>query len=481
VRKSGGIGEGPIATSLLGERTSGPAGRVSELPDDRVTDTEYGGAVRQAKVGLVMVIAVFILLASVIAFATPAWESNDEPDHVKNIETLVAGHWYGMHVGKTITVGHGSHRSTLALTSSGAEAHQAPLYYLLLAGWQRVAGVSARPPNPGRAVFGYPSRGTFPHHSAADLRFLLWLRLPNVVFGALTIWFTFLAARIITKDPWTPVVAASIIGFFPKFVFISAFVTNDNLVNLLGAVLAFVALRCFVSPTRWRMAMVGAVVGLLIATKVSALPFAVVLVALAFLKREWLQRVQLIAVGCIATLATCGWYLVQNTIRYGDPLAITRSERYLAMTGGLGTFGTPYTVSDPVKYAVIDVPAKFLDIFWYGSGWGEIRHWPWPVGLFLWLVLAISLLGLIGRRISPGLLVVLGVVTVTGLLSVWIVAFQTATYDPRLALGAVPALACLASLGWERWKVGVRFLFPVLLLGGTIFAIQTNVLAINWS
>jgi len=38
-----------------------------------------------------------------------------------------------------------------------------------------------------------------------------------------------LAARIIAKDPWTPVVAAAIIGFLPRFVFLSAFVTNDNL------------------------------------------------------------------------------------------------------------------------------------------------------------------------------------------------------------------------------------------------------------
>ena len=133
------------------------------------------------------------------------------------------------------------------------------------------------------------------------------------------------------------------------------------------------------------------------------------------------------------------------------------------------------------KYILIDVPAKFLHVFWYGSGWGEIYGWPWPVGLLFWIVLALALVGLIGRHVSPRLLVGLGVLTVTGFLSVWIVAFQTATYDPRLALGGVPALACLAALGLERWKLGVRFLFPLLGLGGTLFAIQTNVLAVHWS
>ncbi len=105
------------------------------------------------------------------------------------------------------------------------------------------------------------------------------------------------------------------------------------------------------------------------------------------------------------------------------------------------------------------------------------------MGLLFWLALAVALIGLIGRHVSQRALLVFwgGVVAVAGFLSVWIVAFQTASYDPRLALGGVPALACLAALGLERWKLAVRFLFPLFLLGGTIFAIQTNVLALHWS
>lgn len=107
--------------------------------------------------------------------------------------------------------------------------------------------------------------------------------------------------------------AASIIGFLPRFFFLSAFVTNDNLVNLLGAILTFVALRYLVSPTRWRMALVGAVIGLLITTKLSALPFAVIFVVLALRRREWLKSAQLLAIGFVTTLMVCGWYLIQNT------------------------------------------------------------------------------------------------------------------------------------------------------------------------
>jgi hypothetical protein len=40
---------------------------------------------------------------------------------------------------------------------------------------------------------------------------------------------TFLAARALTLDPWTPVVAAAVVAFWPRLVFSSAFVNNDNL------------------------------------------------------------------------------------------------------------------------------------------------------------------------------------------------------------------------------------------------------------
>ena len=57
------------------------------------------------------------------------------------------------------------------------------------------------------------------------------------------------------------------------------------------------------------------------------------------------------------------------------------------------------------------------------------RSMPLSVTLAFWITLAFALVGLIGRHISPRVLVVLGVLAVTGFLSVWIVAFQTSTYD----------------------------------------------------
>ena len=47
---------------------------------------------------------------------------------------------------------------------------------------------------------------------------------------------------------WTPVVAASLMAFVPRSVFLSAYVTNDSLVNLLAAVLTYLALAVHNHP-----------------------------------------------------------------------------------------------------------------------------------------------------------------------------------------------------------------------------------------
>jgi 4-amino-4-deoxy-L-arabinose transferase-like glycosyltransferase len=457
----------PSATGRLSTPDSAPDGSATRLP----------------QLVLFGVIAVFVALATVISVKTPAWESNDEPGHVQNIETLASGHWYGMHVGHVKLARLGPYVEHVdAMTSAGTEAHQAPLYYLLLAGWQRLAGVSVRRPDPGPADIAYPASGFYVHHSTAGHRFLLWLRLPNVLFGAMTILATFFAARLVTKDPWTPVIAGAVVGFLPRFVFLSAFVTNDNLANTLGALLTLLGLRYLARSTLWRMAAVGAVGGLLVITKESALPLAAVIVVLALGEVTNRQRAQRFAAGVVALVAVCGWWFVQNTVRYGSPLAGGAAEHYLSQIGGIGTsFGVPYTVKDPVTYIFATVPQSFLRVFWYGSGVQEIFHWPWPIGLVFWLALAAALAGLIATRPPPRVLMVLGVLAVTGLASVWIVAFQTGTYDPRLALVGMPALACLASLGLERWRLVVRLVLPLMCLGGTLFAVQMNVLAVHWS
>jgi hypothetical protein len=433
-------------------------------------------------VALAAVMALFVVLGIAIAANTPAYESSDEPGHVQNIEALVSGHWYGM---------SSTCQPSLAnpqLSCSGDEAQQGPLYYLVMAGWQKLADVPTHAPlraqvNPG--LFA-GSKEWFNHHSAADHRFLLWLRLPNVFLGVLTVLFAYFSIRLTTKDPWTPVVAASLVAFLPRFVFLSSFVTNDNLVDLLGAVLVLLSLRYAKAPSSWRIAWVGVVFGLLITTKLSTLTVGLAILALACLVPGWVRRLQFAVIGLGTALLVSSWYLIQNTVRYGDPLAHAATIRYLAKMdalGGkirLGDFNVVYTVADPLRHVFMSVPARIAQTFWYQSGWNTF-HWSWQVNVAVTIAFACALIGLFGRHVEPHTLFSLGTLSIAALLSVWAVSFQTGTYQARYAYFGLVAICGLAALGLERWRLPVRFLLPLAGLVGTVVALQQNVLAYHWT
>jgi 4-amino-4-deoxy-L-arabinose transferase-like glycosyltransferase len=422
---------------------------------------------------LSLVVIVFFGLASVIAIKTPAWESADEPDHVDNIESLVGGHWYGIDT-------QCKYLSTNPLCQND-EAQQAPLYYLVMAGWQRSVGLPPRPPPKLYTTYLTPLGEQFQGHSASDDSFLLWLRFPNIALGTITILVVFLAIRRVSSDPWTPVVAAASIAFLPRFVFLSAFVTNDNLVNLLGAVLGYLALRFIRAPSVWKMVLLGATFGLLVVTKLSTLPMGLVIMVLVLLVPTWKRRVPLFAVAGGAAVLTCGWYLIQNTVRYGDPLAWTATPRYLATNGGLGTpFGLPYTVKDPLNLVLWQVPQSILRTFWYESGWAN-HYWKMPVDIAITAVVLLVFIGIRGQRIRRHVLVTLATISGAALLSVWAVALQTSTYKGRYALVGCVGIAGLIAFALQRWRLPVRFILPAAGVVGTCAAIQSNVLSVHWT
>lgn len=162
-------------------------------------------------------------------------------------------------------------------------------------------------------------------------------------------------------------------AFIPRLVFLPAFVTNDNLVDALGAGLTLIALRCLTLPTASRFAMLGVILALLVITKLSAIPVILVILPVAYGVTGLARRVQLVAIACGAALLACGWYLVQNIVRYGDPLASTATTHYLTPIGGLGTFGFLYHVTHPLHLVFVEVPRAIWNGFWYTSGWNQYR------------------------------------------------------------------------------------------------------------
>lgn len=425
----------------------------------------------------------FAAISSVIAIKTPAWEAQDEPDHVQNVEVLAAGHWYRI---PSSLLRRPRHTPRGFISN---ELHQPPLYYLLLAGYQRLISLPPRPVDPGRASLASLAarHGLYLHHSARDHRFVLRLRLPNILLGILTIGLTFLTARLVSTDPWAPHISAAIVAFLPRFVFLSSFVTNDNLVNTLGAALAYAGVRAAQPRGRLWVVVVAGLLGLLVITKLSALPALMVVVPILRTRTGWRQRGRMLAGTIAVILAVSGWYLVQNDIRYGDPLALSASKQYLEPIGGLGTFG-PYVVRDPVRLVVYDVPSRIWWEFWHASTMPPFS-WPWPASAVLWGLIAFAVAGLVTRRraslpwggASRAQVMILVSLVVAGFASVWLVALGTAAYDARVALLGLPALACLAGLGLERRRVPLRLLLPLAELAATVVAVYADVLSVHWN
>ena len=74
-----------------------------------------------------------------------------------------------------------------------------------------------------------------------------------------------------------------------------------------------------------------------------------VIIVLVLFVPTWKRRVSLLAVAGGGVFLTCGWYLIQNTARYGDPLARTASSRFSPPTpASERSDGQPYRVTDPL-------------------------------------------------------------------------------------------------------------------------------------
>jgi hypothetical protein len=121
-----------------------------------------------------------------------------------------------------------------------------------------------------------------------------------------------------------------------------------------------------------------------------------------------------------------------------------------------------------------------VESFWYLSGWNR-SHWSWEVNVAITIAFVCALIGLVGRHVEPHTIISLGALSTAALLSVWVVSFQTGTYQARYAYFGLVAICGLAALGLERWRLLVRFLLPLAGLIGTVLAIQQDVLAVHWT
>jgi hypothetical protein len=134
----------------------------------------------------------------------------------------------------------------------------------------------------------------------------------------------------------------------------------------------------------------------------------------------------------------------------------------------------------------VDVPQNIYHTFWYDSGWNQFR-WSSPTYIVFWMALLFAIAGLTiaRRRPCPSIskqVLILAALAVGALSAIWTTSFQTTTFEARFAFTGLPAIACLAALGLERWNVPVpiRFVGPVIGLVGTVIAIHHDILSVGW-
>ena len=360
-------------------------------------------------------VVVAAALSCFIAVQTPAWEANDEPDHMMNIQKLVDGEWYRI------------------APNTGYAPHQPPGYYLLVAGVQRLIGQDAFVIAPQQGD-GDVANGQFSHaepQESRDHRRLLPLRLLSVVLGTLTILLTSRVARRLGASDWNSVAAAATVAFVPRFVFSSSFVNNDTLATALGAMITLLLVRVWQGDhlgerRPWRLPLlIGFALGAWAATKLIALPmiaFAGV-IALWRLRREPRLAGALVLSAMVLSMPV----FVSNQFRYGDPIASKASVEYFR--SWIPALVLQIHTTDWLLKAV---GSGFLTSFWYTSGWNQFR-WRGMTYVPLWGLAAIGSLGNLRRRHQHAGTVVCLLLFISASSSVWVLAWNTTQFQARLA------------------------------------------------
>lgn len=273
------------------------------------------------------ILFLYLALALLHSAVNPLFESSDEMWHIGMTVRLARGE--GLPIQRPDEE-----------TPWRQEGSQPPLYYAFLAVLTRGLGLSLDDfeqiyhRNPyawlgdaskiaNRNQVLHTPAEQFPWRGAV-LTLHLW-RLVSVALGLLTVLATVNAMRLLFPDrPGWALGSGLLVAVNPMFLFITASVNNDALVNAATAaglwVLALIWRRGFSWP---RAFLLGTVLGTAALAKLSGLtlwPLALV-VLLVKVPRLSQKGLSVLAVFSIA-LALCGWWFWRNWTLYGDPFGL---------------------------------------------------------------------------------------------------------------------------------------------------------------
>jgi 4-amino-4-deoxy-L-arabinose transferase-like glycosyltransferase len=321
--------------------------------------------------------------------------------------------------------------------------------------------------------------------SASGETLLFVLRLVNVISGLALGAAVYATARLlIPARPWLAVLAGTLAWFLPMHLGASFLLGNEISAAALSATAMWLLIRCLAAPgSIGRAVALGAVLGLGVLTKFSALVVAsVALAMLAYSARGSSESpLRALAPALAATTALVllsGWYFVGNLARYGRPIVMQneivsaemRKQGY-GPTRDLAAYldPNPEILANPVARPRSDAPAVWPHTFastWFDPHASVIDpRAPWsrrlaPVlfaGGAFWTAFAV--LGAVAvargreRFAIPWSALALALLALASLTSyiafTWRIATLSALKGTYLSAG-VPAFVLFAALGAER-------------------------------
>jgi len=339
--------------------------------------------------GIAITLVAFLSLGTLYSVVNPLFEAPDEVWHYEFVRWVATGKGLPVY-------------SDAGERPWAQEGSQPPLYYLLgslLTFWidTRDAGEVIRyNPHaaPGRAdVYGNVNMMAHTLHEAFPYQGTVLaahvVRLGSVLLGAGTVLFTYLISLcIFPRQKWLAFGAAAINAFNPQFIFISASINNDNLVNFAGALGVWVLLRLWRGQLTNSMAIAaGVVLGIAALSKLSGLVLAP-LAGIATIVGAWrcrsVRALVRTGAGMIATAAVvAGWWYARNWTLYGDALGLKGMFAVLA----------PRT-QGPTLHELLGRVEGVWKSSWAVFGWFNVLADAWVYALYTGLAL-IALGGLV--------------------------------------------------------------------------------------
>jgi len=279
---------------------------------------------------LLFILALHLVLGLVYDWATPIFEAPDEGYHFAVV------HW--------IALGHG-----LPIQQVGEkkqweqEGSQPPLYHMLMAEltfgvdmsdwtqafvWNPFSRIGQPDTTHNVNLYRHLASECFPYRDTTlAVHLARWFTLG---LSAVTIFLTYrLSLAVFPEQESLALLAAALVAFNPKAIFINASVNNDNLLMLLSTA-ALVSVVSYMQPNAamlrdWRRAAgLGLLLGLAALTKVSGLvlwPIAAIGVGWgAWQRRDWRGFIVNGAIIAGMALAVSGWWFWRNWALYHELL-----------------------------------------------------------------------------------------------------------------------------------------------------------------